>query len=65
MRPCKVDGAEVELERFTGSGHVWPGSPLNTGPMNTWILQGVGRGIVLVDANETMWDFFKQYELPK
>ena len=62
--PCK-DGARVELERFTGSGHVWPGSPLNTGPMNTWILQGVGRGIVLVDANETMWNFFKQYELPK
>jgi hypothetical protein len=33
--------------------------------MNTWILQGVGRGIVLVDANEAMWNFFKQYELPK
>jgi polyhydroxybutyrate depolymerase len=57
-------GAKVALWRFTGSGHVWPGSPLNTGPMNTWILQGVGRGIVLVNANETMWKFFSQYEIP-
>jgi polyhydroxybutyrate depolymerase len=61
---CK-DGAKVELERFTGSGHVWPGSLLNTGPMSGWLLQGVGRGIVLVDANQAMWDFFTQYELPE
>jgi polyhydroxybutyrate depolymerase len=61
---CK-DDAHVEMERFTGSGHVWPGSSLNTGPMSGWVLQGVGRGIVLVDGNQTMWDFFKQYELPK
>jgi polyhydroxybutyrate depolymerase len=61
---CK-DGAEVALWRFTGSGHVWPGSLLNTGPMNTWILQGVGRGTVLVNANEYMWNFFKHYELPR
>ena len=59
------DGAEVALWRLTGSGHVWPGSTLNTGPMNTWILQGVGRGTVLVNANEYMWNFFKRYELPK
>jgi polyhydroxybutyrate depolymerase len=57
-------GAEVALWRFTGSGHVWPGSPLNTGPKKTWILAGVGRGIVLVNANETMWEFFSHYELP-
>jgi polyhydroxybutyrate depolymerase len=61
---CK-DGAKVEMERFTGSGHVWPGSVLNTGPMSGWILQGVGRGIVLVDGNQAMWDFFQQFELPK
>jgi polyhydroxybutyrate depolymerase len=60
---CK-DGTQVALWRFTGSGHVWPGSPLNMGPKNTWILAGVGRGIVLVNADETMWNFFKQYELP-
>ncbi len=58
-------GAEVALWRFTGSGHVWPGATFNTGPMNTWSLAGVGRGIVLVDANEAMWRFFSHYELPK
>ena len=57
-------GAEVALWRFTGSGHVWPGSPLNTGPKKTWILAGVGRGIILVDADETMWQFFERYSLP-
>ena len=57
-------GAEVALWRFTGSGHVWPGAPYNTGPPSTWTLAGVGRGIVLVDANETMWQFFRRFELP-
>jgi polyhydroxybutyrate depolymerase len=57
-------GAEVALWRFTGSGHVWPGSPLNTGPKKDWILAGVGRGIVLVNADETMWQFFEKYSLP-
>jgi polyhydroxybutyrate depolymerase len=58
------DGAEVVLWRFTGSGHVWPGSTLNTGPKKNWILTGSGRGIVLVNADETMWKFFSRYELP-
>ncbi|HEY1829591.1 MAG TPA: PHB depolymerase family esterase [Acidimicrobiales bacterium] len=58
------DNAQVVLWRFTGSGHVWPGSTLNTGPKKNWILAGVGRGIVLVNANETMWQFFEHYELP-
>ncbi len=57
-------GSEVELWRFTGSGHVWPGSTLNTGPPDTWVLGGVGRGTVLVDADEAMWQFFSRYELP-
>ncbi len=57
-------GAEVALWRFSGSGHVWPGSTLNTGPQKNWILAGVGRGIVLVNANETMWQFFERYSLP-
>jgi polyhydroxybutyrate depolymerase len=57
-------GTEVALWRFTGSGHVWPGSPLNMGPKNTWILAGVGRGTILVNANETMWQFFEKYSLP-
>jgi polyhydroxybutyrate depolymerase len=60
---CK-DGVEVVLWRFTGSGHVWPGSTLNTGPKKDWILTGSGRGIVLVNADQTMWNFFSHYELP-
>ena len=59
---CRA-GAEVALWRFTGSGHVWPGSTLNTGPQKNWILAGVGRGIVLVNADETMWQFFEKYSL--
>ena len=61
--PCRP-GSQVALWRFTGSGHVWPGAPFNTGPRSTWILDGVGRGITLVDANQRMWQFFKRYELP-
>jgi polyhydroxybutyrate depolymerase len=57
-------GAKVVLWRFTGSGHVWPGSTLNTGPKSGWILTGSGRGIVLINADETMWQFFSHYELP-
>jgi poly(3-hydroxybutyrate) depolymerase len=54
----------VVLWRFTGSGHVWPGSMLNTGPKKSWILTGSGRGIIIVNADETMWKFFSHYELP-
>ena len=35
-----------------------------TGPKNTWILDGVGRGTQLVDANELIWEFFEQHTLP-
>ena len=56
-------GTEVALWRFTGSGHVWPGSTFNTAP-GTWILARSGKGIVLVNANEAMWQFFQRYELP-
>ncbi len=58
------DGAQVELERFTGSGHVWPGNPANTGPETSWALDGVGPGTTLVDADEVMWQFFARHELP-
>jgi polyhydroxybutyrate depolymerase len=60
---CK-GGSEVALWRLSGSGHVWPGAPFNTGPRNTWILDGVGRGTTLIDANELMWQFFQRYSLP-
>ena len=58
------DAAEVDLWRLTGSGHVWPGAPFNTGATSTWILDGVGRGTQLIDANELMWQFFRRHELP-
>jgi polyhydroxybutyrate depolymerase len=60
---CRA-GASVNLWRLTGSGHVWPGAPFKTGPKSTWILDGVGRGTQLVDANELMWEFFAQHTLP-
>ena len=60
---CK-DAVNVVLWRFTGSGHVWPGSTLNMGPKKNWILTGSGRGIIIVNADETMWKFFSHYELP-
>ncbi len=58
-------GSEVALWRLTGSGHVWPGATYNTGPPKTWILAGVGRGTVLVNANAVMWNFFRRYQLPR
>ncbi len=60
---CRA-GSSVNLWRLTGSGHVWPGAPFNTGPKSTWILDGVGRGTQLIDANELMWQFFQKHELP-
>lgn len=57
-------GTSVALWRFTGSGHVWPGSTLNTGAPSTWVLAGVGQGTTLVNANQAMWNFFERYALP-
>ena len=60
---CRA-GTEVALWKLTGSGHVWPGSPFNMGAPDTWILDGVGHGTTLVDANEQMWQFFRRFTLP-
>jgi polyhydroxybutyrate depolymerase len=60
--PCKRD-AEVVLWKLTGSGHVWPGTPID--------VSGTPRGAVLgeptkiVDASELMWEFFSRFRLPK
>jgi polyhydroxybutyrate depolymerase len=59
---CKQD-SEVVLWKLTGSGHVWPGTPID--------VSGTPRGAVLgestkiVDANELMWEFFAKHPLPK
>jgi len=50
------DGTEVVLYRFTGVGHVWPGS-LTSLPLL------LGRATTLVDANEIMWAFFSAHPL--
>jgi hypothetical protein len=33
------------------------------GPKKNYILAGVGRGIIIVNADETMWQFFRRYSL--
>jgi polyhydroxybutyrate depolymerase len=59
---CK-QSTEVVLWRLTGSGHVWPGTPID--------ISSTPRGAVLgeptkiVDANELMWEFFSKHPLPK
>jgi polyhydroxybutyrate depolymerase len=58
-------GTQVALWQLTGSGHVWPGAPFNTGPKETWLLDGVGRGTTLIDANEEMWKFFSDHVLAR
>jgi poly(3-hydroxybutyrate) depolymerase len=51
------------LWKLTGSGHVWPGTPID--------VSGTPRGAVLgestkiVDASELMWEFFSRFRLPK
>lgn len=62
-RGC-AEGTEVALWRFTGSGHVWPGSPLNAGTRSTWVLAGVGEGNTVVNADQLMWAFFERFQLP-
>jgi polyhydroxybutyrate depolymerase len=58
------DRTQVALWRLTGSGHVWPGSPLMD-TATTPVLTGVGRGTTLIDANQLMWAFFSHYSLPR
>jgi len=55
--PCNND-TEVVLWKLTGSGHVWPGGIHDALP------HVLGGGTSLIDANEEMWRFFKQFKLP-
>ncbi len=56
--PCN-NGTEIVLWKFTGSGHVWPGGIQNH------LVNILGRGTDLIDANEEMWRFFTKFALPK
>jgi polyhydroxybutyrate depolymerase len=49
-------GAEVILYKFTGVGHVWPGSTSSLPIL-------LGRPTTLADANEVMWRFFAAHPL--
>ena len=49
-------GAEVVLYKFTGAGHVWPGSTQSLPVL-------LGRPTTLADANEVMWRFFAAHPL--
>jgi polyhydroxybutyrate depolymerase len=51
------DGSEVVLYRFTGAGHVWPGSTITLPRL-------LGRPTTLADANEVMWQFFAAHPRP-
>ena len=51
--PCTT-GATVVLWKLTGSGHVWPGRPVRTERL-------LGKPNLLVDANEEMWAFFRNF----
>ncbi|MDD2942437.1 MAG: alpha/beta fold hydrolase [bacterium] len=48
-----IDNAEVQYWRLTGAGHGWPGS--ETGREDT-----TGPATKVIDANEVIWEFFKQ-----
>ena len=52
------DGTEVALWQLTGAGHVWPGGELDFLP------RVLGPGTDVIDANEEIWRFFRQYHLP-
>ena len=51
-------GTEVVLYRFTGAGHVWPGSGVA-------LPRILGRPTTLLDANEVMWRFFAAHQAPE
>lgn len=56
--PCAA-GTEVVLWKLTGAGHTWPGGKQGVFP------RLLGRGTMLIDANEEMWRFFSRFSLPE
>ncbi len=60
---CKA-GTEVELWRFTGSGHVWPGSTLTPAPRASGSWPGWGGGSCWSTPTRYMWQFFSRYTIP-
>jgi polyhydroxybutyrate depolymerase len=52
--PCG-DGSRIVLWKLAGSGHVWPG----TSHVVSWL----GRGTQVINANDQMWQFFREFSL--
>ncbi len=48
------DGAEVDLWRLTGAGHVWPGSPAHLPRL-------LGTDTTLLDADQVIWEFVSRF----
>jgi len=55
--PCR-DGAEVDLWKLTGAGHVWPGGKQKV------MERILGPSTEIIDANQEMWNFFQRFSLP-
>lgn len=53
-----VGGAPIQLYRILDGGHTWPGGKDITAGL------GTGKLVTSVDASETMWQFFRSFELP-
>lgn len=49
-------GCAVQLYRIEGGGHTWPGSDFDVA-----IEDIVGPVTMSIDANEVMWDFFREH----
>lgn len=52
------DGAEVDLWKLTGAGHVWPGGK------QKFMERILGPSTEIIDANQEMWNFFQRFSLP-
>lgn len=50
------EGSQVVLYVIRGGGHTWPGQKP--------ALELLGRSTREISANELLWDFFRQYQLP-
>jgi polyhydroxybutyrate depolymerase len=53
------NGAPIVVYKIREGGHTWPGGVDITRQL------GTGNLVQTVDANELMWDFFRQFNLPE
>jgi polyhydroxybutyrate depolymerase len=53
--PC-AGGSKIVLWKLAGSGHVWPGTMHSV----SWL----GRSTQVINANDQIWQFFRDFSLP-